>query len=136
MSSENQTQDNPKPNSLDKTKKKWLMYGGGGLALFSFGLCLFGEALHLKHSSGETMSWVLYGTLSFVVINAGLAIFGQAVVFKSQLDYKKNRKKFGTKRYNNKGKSNNANPNANFNRDSRGGRKPKQSKGPTPPSAE
>lgn len=87
------------------------MYSGGGLALVGLGLCLFGEALHMKHTVTEGYGWVLYGTLSLVVINAGLAVFGQAVVFKSQLDYKKNRKKFNQKRYGNKNRSNNNNRN-------------------------
>lgn len=109
MNPENTPETTPveqKPNSIEALQKKWLMYGGGGLTLVGLGLCLFGEAVFLKHSVGaSTISWLLYGTISLVVFNAGLAIFGQAVVIKSQIDYKKNRKKFGEKRYGNKKKS-------------------------------
>lgn len=105
MSSEN-TPDkgNEKSNAAKKLQNKWLLYSAAGLALVGLGMCLFGEALHMKHSDVATMSWVIYGTISLVVFNAGLAIFGQAVVFKSQIDYKKNRKKFNQKRYGNKSK--------------------------------
>ncbi len=107
MSTEN-TPDKGNGNGDDKSpgakklQNKWLLYSAAGLALTGLGLCLFGEALHLKHMGGALISWVIYGTLSLVVFNAGIAVFGQAVVFKSQIDYKKNRKKFNQKRYGNK----------------------------------
>ena len=84
----------PGEKLLDKLslKTKWLLHGGGGLALTGFGLCLFSEAGHIKHTGVDTASWVFMGTLSLVVFNAGLAIFGQAIVYKSQLDYKKKMK--------------------------------------------
>jgi hypothetical protein len=91
-----------KSNAAKKLQNKWLLYSAAGLALVGLGLCLFGEALHTKHTGGELTSWLLYGTVSLVVFNAGLAIFGQAIVFKSQIDYKNNRKKFNQKRYGNK----------------------------------
>lgn len=91
-----------KSPAAKKLQNKWLLYSATGLALTGLGLCLFGEALHMKHTGEALASWVLYGTLSLVIFNAGIAVFGQAVVFKSQIDYKKNRKKFNQKRYGNK----------------------------------
>lgn len=113
MDSESKTAkvEDSKPNSHEKLRNKWLLYSGGGLTLVGLGLCLFGEALHLKHTEAVGFEWVLYGTLSLVVFNAGLTVFGQAVVFKSQLDYKKNRKKFNQKRYGNKSKGGGSNNN-------------------------
>lgn len=115
MSSESTTpkEKNNKPNSIDKLRNKWLLYSGGGLALVGLGLSLFGEALHMKHTVTAGFEWVLFGTLSLVVFNAGLAVFGQGVVFKSQLDYKKNRKKFNQKRYGNKSRGGGNNNNRN-----------------------
>lgn len=116
MDSETTTakKEDKQPKSDGKLQKKWLLYGGGGLALVGLGLSLFGEALHLKYTVGSGYSWIVWGTLSLVVFNSGLAIFGQAVVFKSQLDYKKNRKQYNQKRYGNKnrgGGNNTYNPN-------------------------
>ncbi|MFB0947551.1 MAG: hypothetical protein QMB24_15610 [Spirosomataceae bacterium] len=93
---------NEKSIAAKTLQNKWLFYSAVGLTLVGLGMCLFGEALHIKYSGGALMSWALYGTISLVVFNAGLAIFGHAVVFKSQIDYKKNRKKFNQKRYGNK----------------------------------
>ena len=115
MSSENKTSKvkDEKPSSIDKLRNKWLLYSGGGLALVGLGLCIFGEALYMKHIPDNGIEWIIFGTLSLVIINSGLAVFGQAVVFKSQIDYKKNRKKFNQKRYGNKGRGGNSNNNSN-----------------------
>ena len=42
-----------------------------GIMLFSFGLCVFGEAIMYKH---ESRDWFLIGTASLVLINSGLIL--------------------------------------------------------------
>ncbi len=68
---------------------KWLICAIGGLLIIGFGLCLFSEAGHLKHTNEPFLRWFLLGTYSLIMINGGLAIFGQAIIFKVKMANKK-----------------------------------------------
>lgn len=70
------------------TRAKWLLLAPLSLVLIGYGLCVFSEAAHLKHTNAPTRQWVLMGTYSLVVINAGLALLGQAVIFRTQMLYR------------------------------------------------
>lgn len=94
--------DTPQSYTKDELRKKWLKYSIGGIMLFSFGLVLFSEAAHLKHTGKDTATWIIFGTISLICINAGLSFFGQGVIYKSQYDIKLRRKLFFKKKYNQK----------------------------------
>lgn len=57
--------------------RRWLVFGGLGLAIFGFGVCLVSEVA-IQKANGEAWFWP--GTGALIVLNAGLSIFGQAVV--------------------------------------------------------
>jgi hypothetical protein len=63
-------------------KKRWLIQAPIGLSLFGFGLCLFSEAGHIKHSGGELGDWFALGTLSLIVVNSGLSLVVDAGLWK------------------------------------------------------
>ena len=71
------------------TRAKWLFLSPLSLALIGYGLCVFNEAGHLKHTGQPFMKWFLLGTYSLIVINAGISLFGQAVIFRLQLHYRR-----------------------------------------------
>lgn len=58
------------------------------LLMIGYGLCVFSEAGHLKHTNAPFRQWFMMGTYSLVVINAGLGFFGQAIVFRIQYQYR------------------------------------------------
>lgn len=60
-----------------------------GLMLVGYGLCVFSEAAFLKHSGQPFQRWFLLGTYSLIVVNAGLALFGQAVIFRAQIEIRR-----------------------------------------------
>jgi hypothetical protein len=70
-------------------RTKWLICSIGGLLLIGYGLSVFSEAGHLKHTGADTQKWVLLGTYSLVIINAGISIFGQGVIFKMMMENRK-----------------------------------------------
>jgi hypothetical protein len=74
-------------------RTKWLLLAPVGLLFIGYGLCVFSEAGHLKHSGQPTIQWVLMGTYSLVLINAGLSIFGQAVRFRILMDIQRENRK-------------------------------------------
>lgn len=67
------------------TRTKWLILAPLGLVLIGYGLCVFSEAAHLKHSGEPLSRWFLLGTYSLVVINSGISLFGQAVIYRTQI---------------------------------------------------
>lgn len=69
-------------------RTKWLILAPLSLVLVGYGLCVFSEASHLKHTNAPTRQWVLMGTYSLVIINAGLSLLGQAVIFRVQSLYR------------------------------------------------
>jgi hypothetical protein len=68
---------------------KWLLCAIGGLILMGFGLSIFSEAAHLKHTNAPLLRWSLLGGYSLIVINSALSIFGQAIIFKVRIENKK-----------------------------------------------
>lgn len=83
-------------------ENKHLICAIGGIMLFSFGLCLFSEASHLKHNIGDSSTWIALGTLSLILINSGLSFFGRAVTYRTEIivkgKYKDRQKKFNNSR--------------------------------------
>ncbi|GAB2774664.1 hypothetical protein GCM10027275_17130 [Rhabdobacter roseus] len=71
------------------TRTKWLLLAPASLMLIGYGLCVFSEAGHLKHTGQPTVEWVLLGTYSLVLINAGIALFGQAVRYRILMDVRR-----------------------------------------------
>ncbi|MFN8347972.1 MAG: hypothetical protein U0X91_23405 [Spirosomataceae bacterium] len=68
---------------------KSLLLAPFSLVLIGYGLCVFSEAGHLKHTGASFRQWFLMGTYSLIVINAGLAFFGQAIIFRVQYQYRR-----------------------------------------------
>lgn len=85
---------NPKPPGKQmikrmSTRTKWLILAPLGLLLFSFGLCVLGEASHARHAGEPTQVWVLLGIYSLALINVGLIFFGEAMRFRILLDVRR-----------------------------------------------
>jgi len=70
------------------SRTKWMILAPFSLTLIGYGLCVFSEAGHLKHTNAPFRQWFLMGTYSLIVINAGLSLLGQAVIFKVQSQYR------------------------------------------------
>ena len=70
-------------------RTKWLILAPLGLVLIGYGLCVFSEAGHLKHTGSRTIEWVLLGTYSLILINGGLSVFGQAIRFRVLMDVRR-----------------------------------------------
>ena len=70
------------------SRTKSLLLAPVSLVLIGYGLCVFSEAGHLKHTGAAVRQWVLMGTYSLIVINGGLALLGQAIVFRVQYQYR------------------------------------------------
>ena len=68
------------------TKRKWLIKGGVGSALFGFGLCCLLESGFLKHADSPTIYWVAAGTASLIIVLSGLNILIDAVRLRIQMD--------------------------------------------------
>ena len=68
------------------TRTKWLLLAPVGLLLIGYGLCVFSEAAHLKHTGEPFQRWFLLGTYSLIVINAGISLFGQAIIFRVRIE--------------------------------------------------
>ncbi|MCA1761751.1 MAG: hypothetical protein LC664_01940 [Flavobacteriales bacterium] len=68
------------------TKRKWLIKGGVGSALFGFGLCCLLESGFLKHGDSPTIYWVAAGTASLIIVLSGLNILIDAVRLRIQMD--------------------------------------------------
>ncbi len=70
------------------SRTKSLLLAPFSLILIGYGLCVFSEAGHLKHTGAAMRQWVLMGTYSLIVINAGLSFLGQAIIFRVQYQYR------------------------------------------------
>ncbi|WP_229599541.1 hypothetical protein [Runella rosea] len=70
------------------SRTKWLLLAPTSLVVIGYGLCVFSEAGHLKHTNAPFRQWFLMGTYSLIVINAGISLFGQAVIFRVQYQYR------------------------------------------------
>lgn len=71
------------------SRTKSLLLTPASLILISYGLCVFSEAGHLKHTNSPLQQWVLMGVYSLVLINAGIYFFGKAVIFQVQYQYRR-----------------------------------------------
>lgn len=71
------------------TRTKWLLLAPFSLILIGYGLCVFSQAAHLKHTGEPFNRWFLLGTYSLIVINAGISLFGQAIIFRMQIENRK-----------------------------------------------
>ena len=60
-----------KSNLMDTSKKKRYALALLGNILFSFGLCIFGEAVIAK---SQDTNWFYVGTASLIFINAGIGL--------------------------------------------------------------
>ena len=70
------------------SRTKSLLLAPFSLILIGYGLCVFSEAGHLKHTGAAMRQRVLMGTYSLIVINAGLSFLGQAIIFRVQYQYR------------------------------------------------
>lgn len=70
------------------SRTKSLILAPFSLILIGYGLCVFSEAGHLKHTGAAVRQWVLMGAYSLIVINAGLLFLGQAIIFRVQYQYR------------------------------------------------
>lgn len=70
------------------SRTKSMILAPVSLLLIGYGLCVFSEAGHLKHTNAPFRQWFLMGTYSLVVLNAGIAFFGQAVIYRIQYQYR------------------------------------------------
>lgn len=70
------------------SRTKSLILAPFSLILIGYGLCIFSEAGHLKHTNAPFRQWFLMGTYSLVVFNAGLCFLGQAIIFRIQYNYR------------------------------------------------
>jgi len=70
------------------SRTKSMILAPVSLLLIGYGLCVFSEAGHLKHTNAPFRQWFLMGTYSLVVFNAGIAFFGQAVIYRIQYQYR------------------------------------------------
>ncbi|WP_337044520.1 hypothetical protein [Emticicia sp. 17c] len=68
---------------------KWFLSATIGMILVGFGLSVFSEAGHLKHTNGPFLRWFLLGTYSLIMVNSGLALFGQAIIFRMRIENRK-----------------------------------------------
>lgn len=68
---------------------KWFLSAFVGMMLVGYGLCVFSEAGHLKHTNAPFLRWFLLGTYSLIMVNSGLALFGQAVIFRMRIENRK-----------------------------------------------
>jgi hypothetical protein len=68
---------------------KWLLSASAGMMLVGYGLSVFSEAGHLKHTHAPFLRWFLLGTYSLIMVNSGLALFGQAVIFRMRIENRK-----------------------------------------------
>lgn len=68
---------------------KWMILAPISLLLIGYGLCVFSEAGHYKHTGNPTHEWVLLGTYSLILINGGLSLFGQAVRYRILIDVRR-----------------------------------------------
>ncbi len=68
------------------TRTKWLLLSPISLVVIGFGLSVFSEAAHAKHTGAPTLTWVLWGTYSLVLINGGLCLLGEAIRLRVRLD--------------------------------------------------
>ena len=73
--------------------KQWLIFAPLGLAIFGFGLALFGEANTMKAGGTEFIGWFSFGTLALVVVNAGLSLFGRAIINRAKWEWEKDQNK-------------------------------------------
>jgi hypothetical protein len=71
------------------TQTKWLLLAPVSLMLIGYGLCVFSEAGHLKHTGSPNVEWILLGTYSLILINGGISLFGQAVRYRILIDVRK-----------------------------------------------
>ncbi len=70
------------------SRTKWMILGPLSTLFLGYGLCVFSEAGHLKHTNAPFRQWFLMGTYSLIVINGALVMFGQAVIFRIQYKYR------------------------------------------------
>ncbi len=70
-------------------RTKWLILAPLSLLLIGYGLSVFSEAGHLKHTGSPTTDWVLLGTYSLILINGGLCLLGQAVYYRVIMDVRR-----------------------------------------------
>ena len=70
------------------SRTKWLILAPISLLIIGYGLCVFSEAGHLKHTNAPFRQWFMMGSYSLVLINGGLSLLGQAVIYKVQSQYR------------------------------------------------
>lgn len=71
-------------------KRRWLLKGGAGSALFGFGLCCLLESGFLKYSGAESLHWIAAGTVSLILVLSGLNILIDAVRLRIKMDEERN----------------------------------------------
>lgn len=73
--------------TLDRAalKRRWLTYGGGGLALVGAGFSVAADAGSRRASGAATPEWIARGTTGLVLLCAGLGVYGEAVLLRGAL---------------------------------------------------
>ena len=71
------------------SRTKSLLLAPFSLLLIGYGLSVFSEAGHLKHTNAPLRQWFLMGTYSLALINAGICLFGKAIIFQLQYQYRR-----------------------------------------------
>jgi len=70
-------------------RMKWFLSATIGLSLVGYGLSVFSEAGHLKHTNAPFLRWFLLGSYSLIMINSGIAVFGKAVIYRMRIENRK-----------------------------------------------
>lgn len=66
-------------------KKKWLTFGGIGLALVGAGFSVAVDAAFIRLANPSGWGWIIQGTIGLCIFNAGLSFFGEAIALRGQL---------------------------------------------------
>lgn len=69
-----------------KLKRKWLLFGGTGMAFTGLGLSVIGEGVILKVQDAVFWKWFGVGLIGLIFFNAGLGLFGRAVIIRKQIE--------------------------------------------------
>ena len=66
-------------------RRRWLLYGGGGLALVGAGFSVAADAGARRGEGVAGARWVGQGTLGLSLLGAGLSVFGEAILLRGEL---------------------------------------------------
>jgi len=67
---------------MTELKKRWLVFGGFGLALVGAGFSIAVDAAFVRLENPEGWTWIIQGTFGLCILNAGLSFFGEAIALR------------------------------------------------------